>query len=157
MTPELEEMWMEETNGEIPFDDWIRQKKADEYFASHSLPGADWLGWHPSVDMDDVKLKYVEMNGLDHHEFDLWGTRKGALARKPYINKDLINQMGQQADYDNIAKSRANAKAIAKFHGSEDTNVQLSNIGADLPPRYDIEIVDKREDTVRRAYQELGA
>ncbi len=155
ITPELEEQWMAETNGQIPFDDWIREKKAEEYFASHSLPGADWLGWHPSVDLDDVKMKYVEMAGLDHHDFDLWGARRRALARKPYINDELIAQMGAQSNIDNLAMSRANAKAIAGYQG--ESKVSFSNIGADLPPRYDIEIVDKRDGLVREAHKRLGA
>jgi len=154
-TPELEQEWMAETNGQIPFDDWIRERKADEYFSTHSLPGADWLGWHPSVDMDDVKIKYVEMAGLDHHDFDLWGSRRKALARKPYINTELINQMSAQADLDNIFIAKANAKAIAR--SQEGSNVQISNIGANLPPSYNIEIVDKREDLINAAYKELGA
>jgi hypothetical protein len=63
ISPELEEQWMEETGGKIPYDEWIRLKKAEEYFSTHSLPGAEWLAWSPSVDLDDVKLKYVEMAG----------------------------------------------------------------------------------------------
>lgn len=155
ITPELEEQWLAETDGKIPFDEWIREKKAEEYFASHSLPGADWLGWHPSVDLDDVKLKYVEMAGLDHHDFDLWGARQTALARKPYINEELIAEMSAQASIENLQISRANAKAIAKFQ--EGSSVSFSSIGANLPPRYDIEISDAREGLVRDAHKRLGA
>lgn len=155
ITPELEELWMAETDGKIPFDEWVREKKAEEYFATHSLPGADWLGWHPSVDLDDVKLKYVEMAGLDHHDFDLWGARRRSLARKPYIADELIADMSAQTDLENLAISRANAKAIAKMH--EESNVSFSNIGANLPPRYDIEIVDKRDGLVQEAHKRLGA
>jgi intein/homing endonuclease len=155
ITPELEEQWMAETGGEIPFDDWVREKKAEEYFSSHSLPGADWLGWHPSVDLDDVKLKYVEMAGLDHHDFDLWGARRRSLARKPYINEELIGEMSAQEDLQNLKISQTNAKAIANFQ--DGSHVSFSNIGANLPPRYDIEIVDKRDGLVREAHKRLGA
>ena len=155
VTPELEELWMQETNGQIPFDEWIREKKAEEYFSQHSLPGADWLGWHPSVDMDDVKLKYVEMAGLDHHDFDLWGARKKALAKKPYINEEMINEMSNQADLENLIISKANVKAIAS--SQEESHVSFSNIGANLPPQYDIEISDRRDNLVREAHKRLGA
>lgn len=155
ITPELEKQWMHETNGEIPFDEWIREVKAEEYFATHSLPGADWLGFSPSVDLQDVKMKYVEMAGLDHHNFDLWGARKKALARKPYINEELIAQMAAQANLQDLRISRSNAKAIAKMQ--EGSQVTFSTIDADLPPRYDIEITDKREGLVKDAYKQLGA
>ena len=157
ITSDLEEQWMEETGGNIPYDEWIRTKKAEEYFTTHSLPGADWLGWHPSVDLDDVKLKYVEQAGLDHHDFDLWGARQKSLARKPYINAEMIAEMGAQADFDEIAKTRSNAKAIGGFYSSSNVRVNVSQIAAPLDESYNIEIVDGREDMVRKAYKNLGA
>jgi hypothetical protein len=60
---DMEERWAAETNGNIAFDDWIRDQKAEEYFSSHSLPGADWIGWNPAVDLEDVKMQYVEQAG----------------------------------------------------------------------------------------------
>jgi hypothetical protein len=155
ITPELEEQWMQETGGNIPFDEWIREKKAQEYFASHSLPGADWLGWHPSVDMDDVKMKYVEMAGLDHHDFDLWGARRRSLARKPYINEQLIEEMGNREELAEVSKTRVNAKGIAAIH-DKDAKVNVQLIAANKDEDYEFEIVDKREGLVEETYKYMG-
>jgi len=157
ITKDSEQQWMDETGGQIPYDEWIRDKKAEEYFSTHSLPGADWLGWHPSVDMDDVKLKYVEMMGLDHHDFDLWGARRRSLARKPYISSEMIQQMGMQANFDEIAQTRFNAKAMGGFHGDSNAKVSIRHIAAPLDERYDIEIADARDGLVRDAHKRLGA
>ena len=156
ISPDLEDEWMRETGGRIPYDEWIREKKAEEYFATHSLPGADWLGWHPSVDMDDVKLKYVEMQGLDHHDFDLWGARRRSLARKPYINEQLIRAMDNQDKVSQIAKTRVNAKAMAKMHGGDDARVNVQRIAANIKEDYDFDVTDKREGLVEETYKYMG-
>jgi hypothetical protein len=110
----------------------------------------------PSVDMEDVKLKYVEMQGLDHHDFDIWGTRKRSLARKPYISEDLINQMGMQARFDEVMKTRSNAKAISKFYGGSGGSATVSYISAPMKERYNIEISDSRQGLIEDAYKHMG-
>jgi hypothetical protein len=154
ITQDLEEQWMEETDGKVPFDDWIRNKKAEEYFATHSLPGADWLGWN--VDLDDVKLKYVEMMGLDYHDFDLWDARKRSMARKPYIDERLINQMDRDANLNEVLITRANAKAIGKFY-SKNARVDISEIAAPIDEQYNIDIVDGRKELIDSTYKYIGA
>lgn len=47
-------------------------------------------GWHPSVDLEDIKLKVVQTLGEDMHEYDLWPQRAAALMNKPYINMETI-------------------------------------------------------------------
>jgi hypothetical protein len=155
ITQDLEEQWLEETGGQIPFDDWIREKKAEEYFSTHSLPGAEWLGFHPAVDLDDVKLKYVEMAGLSHFDFDLWGAQKASLARKPYIDEDLIEQMDNKTALDNVVKTQINAKALGKIY-SNNSNVQMQRIAADVKETYDISIVDGRENLINETYKYMG-
>ena len=43
-----------------------------EYFQTHGLPDASWVGWDESTNIDDVKVKLVHNNKLDMGEFDLW-------------------------------------------------------------------------------------
>lgn len=152
----LEQQWIRETNRNIPFDEWIRNKKAAEYFATHSLPGPDWLGWHPSCDLDDIKLKYVQMEGLDSHDFDLWDSRARSLARKPYINEDLINAMSARSNIQDMMKTKTNANTLAKIYG-DNARMSMSYIDAPIKERYDIEIRDSREDLVNKSYKQLGA
>lgn len=43
-----------------------------QYFQTHGLPDASWIGWDESTDIEDVKVKLVHNNKLDMGEFDLW-------------------------------------------------------------------------------------
>ena len=43
-----------------------------EYFQTHGLPDASWIGWDENTNIDDVKVKLVHNNKLDMGEFDLW-------------------------------------------------------------------------------------
>jgi hypothetical protein len=43
------------------------------YFSKHKLPGADWSGWKPDKNLDDIKVKVVQKAGLETTEFGLWG------------------------------------------------------------------------------------
>ena len=36
-----------------------------DYFSNHELPGKNWQGWSPNVDMDNVKIKMVQKEGLE--------------------------------------------------------------------------------------------
>ena len=152
---DLEKQWMNETGGQIPYDEWIRQKKAEQYFASHSLPGADWLGWHPSVDLEDVKMVAVGMEGLDYHDFDLWGSRERALSQKPYINEDLVREMGEGADFREVTESSIRAENLGKM--SRGSNVQISSMAGLPEDQFRVQIQDGRSMMIEQAYDKLGA
>jgi hypothetical protein len=154
---ELEEQWLEETGGEIPFAEWIRLKRAQKYFATHSLPGADWLGFHSSVDLEDIKLKYVEAAGLDYHDFDLWDDRERMLSRKPYIDSELLEQMNTRAALEDVLKLDKQASSFGKQLKAARTSSRLHIVNGDIGNRYDIEVADSREGLVNGAFKELGA
>jgi len=62
-----------------------REKEISEFFSKHALPNKDWTGWDPSVDLQDVKLKYVTNLGEDMHDYNLWESRQVQLSRKPQV------------------------------------------------------------------------
>ena len=47
-----------------------------EYFKHHALPGENWAGWQEDTDLEDIKVKMVNANGLDPGEFDIWTDNK---------------------------------------------------------------------------------
>lgn len=49
-----------------------RKPSLDEYFRTHGLPDASWIGWDESTNIDDVKVKLIHQNNLDPGEFDVW-------------------------------------------------------------------------------------
>jgi hypothetical protein len=111
----------------------------------------------PSVDLEDVKLQYVEQAGLDHHDFDLWSQRKRALSRKPYINPSLIGEMSEASQYENSWKVAQNSQVLAKMFAEHRAEIIMSKLDADTGgDRYNIHIQDGREDLINKAYKQLG-
>ena len=56
-----------------------------EYFRDKPMPGADWIGWHKDVDVNDIKVKYVENLGSDIHDYDMWESQVRRNSRRPYL------------------------------------------------------------------------
>jgi len=151
------QQWYEETQGRQPLDDWIRERRAAKYFATHSLPDASWLGWNPSCDLEDVKMKYVETLAMDYHDVDLWDARKRSLGRKPYINDQLIQDMFSYSQYLNNYDVAKNSKMLNSMYGQWKSRVQTTRIDANLgKDQYNIDVRDQRSGLVQKAYAELG-
>lgn len=53
--------------------------------SGYQIPGGDWVGWHPNVDLSDVKAVHIQQEGLDHHNFNIWSDQLSSLHRKPFI------------------------------------------------------------------------
>ncbi len=85
-------------------------EELNEYFSKKHLPGKRWAGWHPSVDLEDVKLKVVKNEAMDIHDFSLWESQEREMKRKrvpfidaydrpnirqlnPYMRRLLLEQM----------------------------------------------------------------
>lgn len=155
---DMVKQYYEETEGKEPFDEWIRNKKAEKYFETHPLPPEDSIAWHPAVDLEDVKAVYVAQEGLDFHDFGIYQDRINSLLRKQYIDSNLISEMSKGSQYDSAYNVAKNSEALATTYESWQTEVQLSKLGADIGEnRYNIEVRDGREDLVESAYKKLGA
>jgi len=151
------EEWKLETGGKIPFDEWLREQKAEEYFLTHSLPGADHLIWNPQVDIDDIKMQYVEMTPFDFHDFNLWDARKRSMAKKPYINTAVIEAMKEGETYTNSWQVVRNSKELTEMYNDYEAVITQSKINANLgKDRYNIEVKDGRKDLIEKAYKQLG-
>lgn len=88
--PTSKELFAEYLQTKLPgenYADWYRRTRI---LTEVPIPGPDWVGWHPSVDLEDVKLKLVQTMGEDIHEYDLWPSRAQALVNKPYINQAAL-------------------------------------------------------------------
>ena len=43
-----------------------------DYFSKHYLPGEDWDGWQENFNLDAMKVKMVQKQGLDFGQFNIW-------------------------------------------------------------------------------------
>jgi len=91
------------------FPDFIRAKRLEGYFEEESpfnAPASDWIGYNPGANMDSIKLKVVQAEGLDHHDFDLWEDDSAQAERDLYAAegaRDLMNGPGE--DPNELSKS----------------------------------------------------
>lgn len=89
--PKDKELWVDylktRQQGES-YPDWYRRTKLlEQSLRGRSLPGPDWVGFSPQVDLEDIRLKVVEYEGRNMYDYDLWQDRERAVARRPVINK----------------------------------------------------------------------
>lgn len=67
------------------------------YFQEHYLPGEDWDGWQENFNLDAMKVKMVQTQGLEMGSFDLWEDDKieadmygpTAIPNMEYKTKDI--------------------------------------------------------------------
>jgi hypothetical protein len=89
--PKNQELWAEyigsRSSGES-YPDWYRRTKLMvRRLAGRPLPGPDWVGWNPQIDLEDIKLKIVQNEGKSMYDYDLWPDRLRAIARRPVITE----------------------------------------------------------------------
>lgn len=69
--------------------------------AEEGLPGPDWVGFHPTVDLDEVKLRVVQNEAMNIHDFNLWLSDKKTAAQDPYLEQaasDLVSMIEHNED-----------------------------------------------------------
>lgn len=73
----------------LSYGDYQRSQEIAEFFASRGLnlpEEATSPLYNPAIDYEDVKLKIVQQEGYDAHDFGLFDDRAALLWRKPYID-----------------------------------------------------------------------
>ena len=76
--------WNDEDGEESYNVDYQNARDLTGYFKTHNLPPSNWLGWHPDVSLDQVKLRVVKNEAFDIHKFNLWESNERLLARQPF-------------------------------------------------------------------------
>jgi len=90
------------------------------------IPDRSWLGFHPGVDLEDVKLKYAMSEGMDIHDFGFWDSHVRLLARKPYINEEMVDEM--MSPKENSNDVRRIIDQTASDFGIIDYDLEVSDV-----------------------------
>jgi len=93
------------------YPEWYRRTKL---LSQYNLPKADWVGWHPSVDLEDIKLKVVQTLGEDMHDYDLWESRDKTMGYKPYLGDDTVDPIVNQ---ESLNKEQMRSRIDDILHG----------------------------------------
>lgn len=127
--PRTQDLWREylETRlaGET-YPDWYRRVYLlEEALEGKDLPGPSWIGWHPSVDLDDVKLKVVEYLGQNMAEHDLWPDRARQVARRPQVNEAADEVLSAMNERENPEDVKARLLDILAANGIRNPHVSV--------------------------------
>ncbi len=88
---ELHKRYMDEGEGSESYPDWYRRAiYIPSKLTESGIPGPDWVGWHPNVELDDLKMKMVDHLGLDMYTYDLWQSDKRRVAAKEFLDDDNV-------------------------------------------------------------------
>lgn len=68
-----------------------------------AMPPEDWIGWNTDVDMDDIKVRYINNIGRDIHDFGLWDSQVKKSMAQPFLegSADYIQNQGRIDGYQN--------------------------------------------------------
>jgi hypothetical protein len=153
--PRTEELWAEylatRLKGET-YPDWYRRVYL---LSQQKIPGADWVGWHPSVDLEDIKLKLVQTLGEDIHDYDLWGSRERELPYKPYITEESIEPLTSN---EKLTKEQIQARIKEVFTGE---NLEASTFATSIQSpngdtQIDVEVETDRSGEVEQLLNKMA-
>ncbi len=87
----------------LDYGDWERSKEIAQFFDRRglNLPDTNSPLWNPIVDYEDVKLKIIQNEGYDMHDFNVWEDRAALLWRKPYLDgavRELTSGGGKKSE-----------------------------------------------------------
>jgi hypothetical protein len=123
--PKNTELWQEYITTRLPgesYPDWYRRVKLlEKKLAGRALPGPDWVGWHPAVDLDDIKMKIVQDEARNAYDYDLWPDRAKALARRPQVAA-AAEELEEPMD---PAELRSNISAVLASNGIQTSYIAL--------------------------------
>lgn len=78
----------EQAETDLSYSDYIRSKNVAETFGrlGFNIPGPGSPLWSEGLDYEDVKLKIIQNEGYDYHDFNIYDDRAALLWRKPYVD-----------------------------------------------------------------------
>lgn len=152
------EQYEDQRVGDQTYGDWFRNSILLND-SGGSLPGADWVGWHPAVDLDDIKLKVVQNAGMDIHDFDLWESDARAATHREYLNDAADKAVEIEMPKDNKPPAQVQAE-VEQILGDLGIlgQVQISALESDDSEnnyRIVLDVSEVRDDDLKQALREM--
>ncbi len=118
----------------------------EDYFKDFHMPDANWAGWEPGVNLEDIKYKVVKNEALDVTEFGMWDDTK---KRAEMLNIKPPNIFKPNKD---ISSIRGEINKVLKGHGIRDLIIEVSETTNSMGINVDVDI---SEDLMQRFRQRL--
>lgn len=97
-----------ESGSQLGYGDYVRSREIAEFFdrTGFDLPEEGSEVWDEATDPEDVRLKILQMEGYDRHDFNVFEDRAALLWRKPWLDgavRDLTH--GNSRSVENLRRS----------------------------------------------------
>ncbi len=92
-----------------------KYEQVGEYFKEYDVPNPDWIGWHKDVDINDIKIKYLDDAGAQLRDYDLWQSQAKRVRRQPYLEDSYQFMYGTTMPTRSVLARTIND--AAKFNG----------------------------------------
>ena len=100
----------------------IEPQKPIEYYArKYNIPGPEWEGWRPDVNLEDVKVKVVQDYDLDLSDFNFWNDDVLNSEYAPDLPSD--NFKATPSSFRGYKSVEENIRAIMQGQGLTDVQV----------------------------------
>lgn len=127
------------------------KKELFDYFKDKPLPGAGWEGWREDVQMDDIKVKFVDNVGLDPSEFDIWESDLNRARQLQVKAPDVLSDRAQ-TDPNEYARKLKEILLGYNVQGVQVNVVQSNVAGINV----DMDIDQNRQDDVQALINSEG-
>ena len=149
--PKSKDLWAEylatRLQGES-YPDWYRRTKMiPESHKGMNIPGPFWAGWHPQVQLDDIKLKVVQELGESHFDYDLWPDRARSAAGKPYLDEAAQELMTPPSGGANETRDAIERLLVSSGIRDYDITVIPSSLGS--KNQVDLDVTESRDGEIR--------
>ena len=126
-----------------------KRERQEAVMTSPSLPDENWEGWQASVDLEDVKLKYLQNEGKNFHYYNLWDDRARRIKNRQDISSAAQSIDPRAGLNSRDSLSRADMIRLANEAGISDPRISYasSQKGVTVDVDYDSEI---EENTIMR-------
>lgn len=90
------------------------KESLEDYFSEHQLPDEEWVGWDEDVDLNSLKVKLVNEEGLEATNFNIWqddiGMANSVNIPIPHMNKKFnrnkakvtLERLLTESGYENV-------------------------------------------------------
>lgn len=155
----LADRYSSEREGEETYADWFRRSiLIPGVVGEEGLPGSDWVGWHPGVDLNEVKLKVVKNEGMNIHDFNLWSSHEKSATRKPYLDEvadELVSDVIQNENRSPQQIQQEVRKILAELGIGSNAQIFIYEIPDEKETvRIEIEASELRDKEVKQILEE---
>jgi len=106
----------------------IRQEVLAGYFADKNLPPPNYIGFSPSVNLDDIKLKMIDNMGENIHDYNMWETQQREVWRKPYVESAANEVEAWNSSQNNRLGVRQQIKHMLSSYGTRNVEVYVDDL-----------------------------